>query len=149
MAESLQINTGLVGEIKSLIEKSKQNIAISVNSEMTLLYWQIGQRINSEILMDSRAEYGKRIVVLLSQNLIHEYGQGWSEKHLRHCLRFSEVFPDFQIVSTLWRQLSWSHLKEVIYIEDSLKREFYIEMCKLERWSVRTFRERIQSLVIR
>jgi predicted nuclease of restriction endonuclease-like (RecB) superfamily len=141
------LNNGFISEIKSLIENSKQNIAISVNAEMTLLYWQIGQRINMEILQGARANYGKQVVFLLSQNLIFEYGQGWSEKHLRHCLRFSEVFPDFQIVSTLWRQLSWSHLKEVIYIEDPLKREFYIEMCKLERWSVRTFRERIQSML--
>ena len=141
------LNNGFISEIKSLIENSKQNIAISINAEMTLLYWQIGQRINMEILQGARANYGKQVVFLLSQNLIFEYGQGWSEKHLRHCLRFSEVFPDFQIVSTLWRQLSWSHLKEVIYIEDPLKREFYIEMCKLERWSVRTFRERIQSML--
>jgi len=141
------LNKGFISEIKSLIENSKQNIAISVNAEMTILYWQIGQRINMEILQGARANYGKQVVFLLSQNLIFEYGQGWSEKHLRHCLRFSEVFPDFQIVSTLWRQLSWSHLKEVIYIEDPLKREFYIEMCKLERWSVRTFRERIQSML--
>ena len=139
------LNKGFISEIKSLIENSKQNMAISVNAEMTILYWQIGQRINMEILQGARANYGKQVVFLLSQNLIFEYGQGWSEKHLRHCLRFSEVFPDFQIVSTLWRQLSWSHLKEVIYIEDPLKREFYIEMCKLEKWSVRTFRERIQS----
>lgn len=147
MTNQLKPNTDFIGEIKSLIERSKQNIAVSVNAEMTLLYWQIGQRINMEVLQGNRADYGKQIVVLLSKNLIREYGQGWSEKHLRHCLRFSEVFPDFQIVSTLWRQLSWSHIKEVIYIEDPLKREFYIEMCKLEKWSVRTFRERIQSML--
>lgn len=147
MTNQLKPNTDFIGEIKSLIERSKQNIAVSVNAEMTLLYWQIGQRINMEVLQGNRADYGKQIVVLLSKNLIREYGQGWSEKHLRHCLRFSEVFPDFQIVSTLWRQLSWSHIKEVIYIEDPLKREFYIEMCKLEKWSVRIFRERIQSML--
>lgn len=147
MDAKLTINSGLISEIKSLIEISRQNIAVSVNAEMTLLYWQIGKRVNLEVLQGTRANYGKQIILLLSQNLIVEYGQGWSEKHLRHCLRFSEVFPDFQIVSTLWRQLSWSHLKEVIYIDDPLKREFYIEMCKLERWSVRTFRERIQSML--
>lgn len=147
MDDQLTINKGFISEIKSLIESSKQNIAVSVNAEMTILYWQIGKRVNIEVLQGTRADYGKQVVVLLSQNLIVEYGQGWSEKHLRHCLRFSEVFPDFQIVSTLWRQLSWSHLKEVIYIEDPLKREFYIEMCKHERWSVRTFRDRIQSML--
>jgi len=81
MDAKLTINSGFIGEIKSLIESSKQNIAISVNAEMTLLYWQIGDRINSEILQGNRANYGKQVVVLLSQKLIVEYGQGWSEKH--------------------------------------------------------------------
>ena len=62
-------------------------------------------------------------------------------------MQFAQVFPALEIVSTLWRQFSWSHLKEVIYFEDELKRTFYIEMCKLEKWSVRTFRERINSLL--
>lgn len=147
MTNQLQIHIGFISEIKSLIEKSRQNIAVSVNSEMTLLYWQIGKRISVEILQGQRADYGKQIITHLSKNLIVEFGLGWSEKHLRHCMRFAEVFIDFQIVSTLWRQLSWSHFKEIIYIDDPLKRDFYIEMCKIERWSVRTFRERIQSML--
>ena len=112
-----------------------------------MLYWQIGKRINIEILNEQRAEYGKLVVATLSKQLTETYGIGWSEKQLRHCLRFAEVFPDSEIVSTLWRQLSWSHLKEVIYFDDDLKRMFYIEMCKLEKWSVRTFRERINSML--
>lgn len=83
----------------------------------------------------------------LSLQLKIDYGIGWSEKHLRHCVRFAEVFPDAQIVSTLWRQLSWSHFKEIIYFDDELKRTFYIEICKIEKWSVRTFRERINSML--
>ncbi|MCX6146933.1 MAG: PDDEXK nuclease domain-containing protein [Candidatus Kapabacteria bacterium] len=140
-------NTKLLISIKELIENSKNNIAISVNAEMTMLYWGIGKQINEEILNEMRAEYGKQIVINLSKNLQLEYGSGWSSKHLRHCLRFAEVFSDSQIVSTLWRQLSWSHIKEIIYIQDSLKRNFYIEMCKMDRWSVRTLRERIDSLL--
>lgn len=140
-------NTGFISEIKSLIEKSRQNIAVSVNAEMTLLYWHVGQRIYLEVLQGQRADYGKKIISQLSQKLTLDYGQGWSEKQLRHCLQFAGIFPDFQIVSTLWRQLSWSHLKELFYIDDALKRDFYIEMCKIERWSVRTLRERIQSML--
>jgi len=134
-------------EIRSLIEQSRQQVAVVVNSEMTLLYWQIGKRIDEEVLQNQRAEYGKEIVVALSLQLKTEYGSGWSEKQLRHCLRFAAAFPDVQIVSTLSRQLTWSHIKELIYIEDSLKREFYIEICKLEKWSVRTFRDRINSML--
>lgn len=136
-----------VSEIKTLIEQSKQQTAVAVNATITMLYWQVGNRINTEILKDKRAEYGKQIVYALSVQLTAEYGVGWGEKQLRHCLRFAEVFPESLIVSTLCRQLSWSHFKQLIYFEDELKRMFYIEMCKIEKWSVRTFREKINSML--
>lgn len=122
-------------------------MAVEVNATISSLYWHIGERLNSFILKDQRAEYGKQVIANLSEQLKEEYGSGWSEKQLRHCLRFAETFADLSIVSTLWRQLSWSHLKTVMYIEDVLKREFYIEMCKLERWSVRVFQDRINSML--
>lgn len=143
--EPILLQVGL--EIKQLIEESRQNVAVAVNAELTMLYWNIGKRINSEILRNERAEYGKQIVSAISVQLIKEYGSGWSEKQLRHCLRIAETFPDLQIVSTLWRQLRWSHLKLLMYIEDPLKRTFYTEMCKMEKWSVRVLQERINSML--
>jgi len=140
-------STVIFREIKSFIEQSKQQLAVSVNVSLSMLYWQIGKRINEEVLKEQRAEYGKQIVVTLSRQLEAEYGNGWSEKQLRHCIRFAEVFPEKEIVYTLCRELSWSHLRIVFFIKDPLKREFYIEMCKLEKWSVRTFRERINSML--
>jgi len=134
-------------DIKTLIEQSKQKIALEVNSTMTMLYWQIGSRIKTYFLQNKRAEYGQKIIKQLSDELTKQYGNGWSEKHLRHCLRIVETFPNFEIVSTLWRQLSWSHIKIIMYIDNELQREFYIEMCKLERWSVRVLNERIQSML--
>ena len=62
-------------------------------------------------------------------------------------IRFAEVFADEAIVSTLWRQLSWSHFKEIIYQKDALQRDFYAEMCRVERWSVRTLRQKIDSML--
>ena len=137
----------LVSEIKTLIEQSKQQVAVTVNATMSLLYWQIGKRINEEILKDRRAEYGKQIVAKLSLQLEAEYGTGWSKRHLHHCLRFAETIPDFEIVNAVRTQLSWTHLRTIIPIEDPLKRDFYIEMCKLERWSTRTLQERINSML--
>jgi len=137
----------LLVDIKNLIEQSKQQIAVVVNSTMTMLYWQVGNRIKTDILQNKRAEYGQEIIKQLSANLTEQYGKGWSDKHLRHCLRFAETFPDFQIVSTLWRQLSWSHIKVIMYFENELQREFYIEMAKLERWSVRVLEERINTML--
>ena len=137
----------LFTDIRTLIEQSKQQVAVTVNATMTMLYWQIGSRVKTDILQNKRAEYRQETVKQLAVNLTEQYGKGWSEKQLRHCLRFAETFPDIQIVSALRRQLTWTHIKSILYIEDELKREFYIEMCKLERWSTRTLEERINSML--
>ena len=129
------------------MEQSKSNVALAINAEITLLYWRVGKRINDEVLQNKRAEYGKQIVQSLSAQLTQDYGKGWGDKHLRHCMQFAAVFPEIQIVYTLQRQLSWTHLKTIIYMDSPLKREFYIEICKLEKWSSRQLQERIQSLL--
>lgn len=134
-------------DIKEIVEQSRVRIAIYVNAEITSVYWKVGERIRIEILKEQRAEYGKKIIKQLSVQITQTFGSGWSEKHLRHCLRFAETFPDEKIVSALWRQLSWSHIKSISYIEDELKRMFYIDMCKLEKWSTRTLQERINSVL--
>lgn len=147
MSKEIQHNPLFVS-LKELIEQSKQQIAISVNATMSMLYWQIGKRINEELNLQNRAEsYGKQIVATLWRQLEAEYGTSFSEKNLRRMMQFAEVFPDEKMVVSLIRQLSWSHIKILIPIEEPLKRDFYIEMCKLEKWSVRVFQERIQSLL--
>lgn len=147
MSEELISDNVFINEIKELIEKSRQQVALSVNATMSFLYWQIGKRVNEEILHYKRAEYGKQIVATLSRQLETEYGTSFSEKNLRRMMQFAEVFQDEQIVVSLIRELSWTHILTIIPIEDPLKRDFYIQMCKLEKWSVRTFRERIQSML--
>lgn len=137
----------ITSDIKLLIEQSRQNAALAVNAEITLLYWKVGKRINDEILGNARAEYGKQIVQTLSAQLETEYGKGWGKKHLLHCIQFASVFVDEQIVYAVRRQLSWTHLRSIIYMDDPLKRKFYIQMCKLEKWSSRQLQERIQSML--
>ena len=100
----IKLNDTVFSEIRSLIEQSRLNLAVAVNATMTMLYWQIGNRINKEVLGDKRAEYGGQVVSTLSKQLQVEYGRGWSEKQLRHCLRFAEIMPDEEIVSALRRQ---------------------------------------------
>jgi len=127
----------LFQEIRQLIDDAKRRAAVTINSELTLLYWHIGKRIQTEVLQGQRAEYGKQIIPTLSMNLTQTYGKGWSERQLRHCLYFAETFPDPEIVSALRRQLTWTHIKTLMYIDDPLKRDFYIEICRLEGWSSR------------
>jgi predicted nuclease of restriction endonuclease-like (RecB) superfamily len=139
--------TPIASDIRQMIETSRQNVAVAVNSEITLLYWKIGKRINEEVLGNERAEYGKQIVISLSKQLTEDYGKGWGKTQLNYCIQFAEIFPDEQIVHALRGQLTWTHLRMLIPIESALKREFYIEMCKLERWSSRQLQERIQSML--
>ena len=137
----------LFSEIKQLIEETRQTIAVAVNTATTVLYWNIGERVNREVLGNKRAKYGKEVVKSLSRILTEEYGKGWSEKQLRHCLRIAETFPDKEILYTLCRQLSWSHLRTIMYLKDEIKQEFYIEMARLENWSVRTLNEKVDSML--
>ena len=92
--EIIRTEKALVAEVKNLIEKSRQNVAVAVNAELSMLYWHIGKRINEVVLKNKRAAYGKQIISALSAQLTSEYGKGWSEKQLRHCLRAAETFPD-------------------------------------------------------
>jgi predicted nuclease of restriction endonuclease-like (RecB) superfamily len=137
----------LLGDIRQLIEEARSTVAAAVNAGLTTLYWRIGKRINEDVLRDKRAEYGKRIVETLSQQLVAEYGGGFSAKNLHHMMRFVETFPEEEIVSALRRQLSWTHFRTVIYIDDPLKRDFYAEMCRVERWSTRTLHKKIDSML--
>jgi len=122
-------------------------VARQVNSALVLLYWRVGRRIRQDILNEKRAEYGEQIVYAVSAQLVEEFGTGFSEKNLRRMVQFAAAFPDEQIVVTLSRQLGWSHFVTIIPLDDDLKRDFYAEMCRIERWSVRTLRQKIPGML--
>ncbi|GAB1669454.1 PDDEXK nuclease domain-containing protein [Mannheimia haemolytica] len=136
-----------VNEISQLIQSSKQRMTVAVNAELTLLYWHIGKRINDYILQGERAEYGQEVVKNLAQSLTEQFGKGWSKRHLNYTMQFAATFPNLEIVHALRAQLSWTHFKQIIHIDDPTKREFYATMAAQERWSTRTLEDRIGSLL--
>ena len=140
------INNNLFEQIKDLIEQTKQNVAISVNSSLTMMYWEIGNKINQDILKNQRAEYGKEIVVTLSRQLQDNFGKGFDEKNLRRMMQFANAIEKQKVV-TLSRQLSWSHFLALLPLQDNLKIEFYAQMSIVQNWGVRTLRERIDSML--
>jgi len=142
-----QVHARLLGDIRSLIEQAREQTARAVNSALVELYWRIGKRIREDVLHEQRADYGEQIVATLSHQLAAEYGRGFSRRNLFRMIRFAEVFPDEQIVSSLMTQLSWTHLIYIVPLDDPLKREFYAEMCRVERWSVRTLRRKIDRML--
>ena len=139
-------NNNLFEQIKNLIEQTKQNVAISVNSSLTMMYWEIGNKINQDILKNQRAEYGKEIVVTLSRQLQDNFGKGFDEKNLRRMMQFANAIEKQKVV-TLSRQLSWSHFLALLPLQESLKIEFYAQMSIVQNWGVRTLRERIDSML--
>jgi predicted nuclease of restriction endonuclease-like (RecB) superfamily len=139
--------SNLVKDVSALIESTRQQVATAVNASLVLRNWHIGQRVRRDILGLERAEYGKRIVSTLSRQLTLRCGPGYSRANLFHMIHMVEVFPDFEIVSTLSRQLGWSHFLEIIYQNDVLKRDFYAEMCRIEKWNVRTLRDKIGGML--
>ena len=144
----LQVTSSdLLNDVRTLIQGSHQEVAQTVNSAMVVLFWNIGNRIRREILQNRRAGYGEEVVQTLSAQLVMDFGKTFNRRNLFHMLRFAEQFPDERIVYALRTQLSWTHFRELLSLTDPLKREFYAEMCRIERWSTRTLRQKIDQML--
>lgn len=137
----------LVQDLRQLIIDAQRHAASVVNSALTLLYWRVGERIRRDVLQNERARYGEQILATLSQELTAEFGRGFDATNLTRMMKFAESFPEEEIVATLSQQLSWSHFRELLPLDQPLQREFYTEMCRMEGWSVRTLRGRIDSML--
>lgn len=149
MANKLDVNTinQYYTEISSTIDQCKHSVQRAVNNAMVMLYWTIGQYLVCNVLDNSKAEYGQKVVEELSQKLSLNYGKGFDKTSLFRMIKFYREFPDNQIVATLSQQLTWSHFVILLPIEDEAKRNFYAVMCSNENWSVRTLRERRKSML--
>ena len=137
-------SSDLLNDIRVLIEGSRQDVAQTVNSALVVLF---GNRIRREVLQNKRAGYGEEIVQTLSAQLVMDFGRTFNRRNLFHMLRFAEQFPDERIVYALRTQLSWTHFRDLLSLTDPLKREFYAEMCRIERWSTRTLRQKIDQML--
>jgi predicted nuclease of restriction endonuclease-like (RecB) superfamily len=143
--EEIIDSTSLIADIRQLIEEARQHVAREYNATQVFLCWFIGKRIDETVLKLERAEYGERVIALLAADLSDHYGRGFGKVNLSRMLKFSRVFPDKEIVSTLSKQLAWSHLVMICVLEDPLQRDFYSEMCRIQNWSVRTLKQQIDS----
>ena len=138
----------LIKDLRQIIEQARGHVAATANYALSIMYWQIGKRINTEVLDNKRAEYGKQIVASVARQLREEYGsKGFDEKNIRRMMQFAQEFPDEQIVTSLMRQLSWTHILQVLSLKDSLQREFYLTLAASERWSVRQLRKEIDGML--
>lgn len=137
----------LFDDVCHIIDGTRQRIATTVNTEVCLMNWNIGKRIKEDVLYNQRAEYGKEIVKNLALLLTDKYGKGWSFYKLQHCVRSAYTFSEEEIIYAVRTQLTWTHLRSLMAIEDELKRKFYLEMARIEHWDTRTLDHKIDGML--
>lgn len=137
----------LLGDLRTLVQSARQRIATAACATQALLCWRVGRRLVQDHLQSGRAAYAKQILVTLSRELTAEYGRGFSYAELARMIQFAQSFPDEAIVVTLSQQLSWSHFHALLPIKDPMARDFYAEMSRIERWDVRTLRQKIAGML--
>ncbi|MBT2621319.1 DUF1016 family protein [Chryseobacterium sp. ISL-6] len=137
----------LYNDISSIIDETRVRLAVNINSEIIMLNWQVGKRIKEDVLYNQRAQYGKEILKNLSIKLVSQFGKGWGLQKLQHCVRSAYTFSEEEIKYAVRTQLTWTHLRSLMSIDDHLKRAFYIEMTRLERWDTRTLDEKIDAML--
>ena len=135
----------LFNDVCLIIDQARRHVATYVNVEACLMNWHVGKRIKEDVLYNQRAEYGKQILKNLSVKLTERYGTGWGTEKLKHCVRSAYLFSEDDIMYAARTQLTWTHLRSLMSLKDSLERQFYMEMCRIEHWDTRTLDEKIDS----
>jgi predicted nuclease of restriction endonuclease-like (RecB) superfamily len=135
-----QQETTLYMDVCQIIDGARGRMATYANTEACLTNWYVGKRIKEDVLYNKRAEYGKQVIQNLSKRLIERYGSGWGYEKLKHCVRSAYLFSEEEIVYATRTQLTWTHLRSLMGIKDSLERQFYAQMCSSEHWDTRTHR---------
>src|SRR5690625_6164004 len=139
-----KLNNPLFQELSEIIERGRKTVVSQVNQTLTLVYWQVGYRINQAVLGNERDAYGKRIINEIAEDIEKKYSRSFSERNLRLMIQFSEVFSDLEIVSPLATQLSRSHFVELLPLENHNARLYYAQKSAEEKWSKRQLRKQIE-----
>jgi hypothetical protein len=142
----LRTSNELFAGVEQLIFSARKKVAISLNKETTLLYFNIGYYINTNLKENNQLPYGAKILATLSQLLTNSFGKGYSYSALTRMCKVANAF-ELSIVATLSQQLSWSHLIELSVIENETERNFYRQLCIHGKWGIRELREKIDSML--
>ena len=135
----------LIRNIGSLLETGKKQAVSAVNQAMVRTYWEIGKHIvEYEQAGNEKSEYGSETLKRLSRDLTERYGNGFGMSNINKMRKFYSLYPILQTVSA---KLSWSHYVELLKIEDSMERSFYLKECEQENWGVRELRRQMKSML--
>jgi len=138
-------NRLLIG-IERLVEQTGKNVAVYLNTKISRLYWAIGNYIVNEMQYEYYSHNGQQILATLSRTLTERFGKGYTYSGLTRMIKVAVAYNE-EMFATLSQTLSWSHFIELVSIEDGTKRLFYQQMSIVENWSVRTLRQKQDSML--
>lgn len=139
----MKLNKNIILQIQSILANAKEKAIRSVDTERVLMYWQIGKVIfEEEQAGKERAEYGTYLIKSISEEFQPRYGTGFSVRQLERNRQFYRMFPN---TSALRTQLSWTHYKLMLSIENDDKRAFYIAEASKNNWTARQMERQINS----
>lgn len=139
-----QPGTALLADLREIISRGKSQAVAAVNSALTITFWHVGKRINDDVLHGERAAYGKQVIASVAESLVEQYGKNFQAQNLRRMMQFAEIFPEFEIVAPLVRQLSWSHFLTLIPLKNQEARLFYAGEASQAKWSRRELIHQIE-----
>lgn len=139
MRNDMTLYQSIISDIRDIITAGRDSAYSAASAAMVMTYWSIGKRIvEQEQSGEERAEYGKRLISALSDELTKEFGKGFSERNLRNFRKFYTLFPDDKIWQTRLPNLTWSHFSCLLRVADENARIWYLNEAAEENWSART-----------
>jgi len=141
MADMTHTEDTVYQSIRTVLTAARQKVYSAINSAMVEAYWDIGRQI-MEAQNGQRAEYGTGLIKYLAERLTEEFGKGFDESSLRRMRQFFQVFP---IRATVRHELSWSHYRLLMKIDNAPRREFYLKECAESNWSSRQLERQITT----
>lgn len=145
MNKDLEQQNMLVGDIRQIIETGRRQAYASVNASMIVTYWNIGRRIvEEEQHGEARAEYGKNLLGFLSSEL-KDYGDNFSERRLRDYRQFYLYFNNLEIWHARVPNLTWTHFRHLLRIDEEKVRLWYMNEAATQLWSTRELERNINT----
>ncbi len=126
------VNQDTYNTVRGFVVAAQRQVNAAVNSAMVTAYWNIGKQIYEACGENERAEYGKQLLQYLSDKLTVEFGKGFTERNLQLMRQFYLAFPN---ANALRSELSWTHYRSLMRVNDMDARAFYLNEAVKSGWS--------------
>ncbi len=140
------VSQEFIGDVRRIIEEGRKQAYTAAGNIALATYWNVGRRIvEEEQNGNSRAEYGRRLIAELANNLKKDYGLGYGKRNLAYYRQFYLVFNDIEILHEFVQNLSWTHIRRLLSVTDPQARQWYMRQASKDMWSTTTLDRNISS----